>query len=133
LFGMTEINNHLFVYGTLQSPDNAFADYLAKHCSNYAEGCFKGQLYDIGEYPGAVLSPFGDDFVYGTIFLMDDAVSVFKVLDDYEGFGEEQPQPNEFVRKLVDVVVNDTVINCWVYLYDLPVNGLRRIESGRYL
>jgi gamma-glutamylcyclotransferase (GGCT)/AIG2-like uncharacterized protein YtfP len=123
-------NRYLFVYGTLLQPGNTFAAYLKKHCSFYGEGRFKGLLYDAGQYPGALFLPAGDNFVYGHIFLMDNAAAVLKVLDDYEGFGAEQLQPNEFIRELVDI--SEDVINCWVYLYNWPVEGLKLIESGRY-
>jgi gamma-glutamylcyclotransferase (GGCT)/AIG2-like uncharacterized protein YtfP len=124
--------NYLFVYGTLLQPGNTFAAYLKAHCTFYAEGSFKGLLYNIGEYPGALLLPYGDDRVYGNIYLLNDADEVLKVLDDYEGFGDAHPQPNEFIRKQVIVDANDASLTCWIYLYNWDVKGLKQMESGRY-
>jgi gamma-glutamylcyclotransferase (GGCT)/AIG2-like uncharacterized protein YtfP len=127
------INNYLFVYGTLLNAGNEFAIYLKNNCSFYADGKFEGRLYDIGEYPGAVADEQSTGYVYGSIFLMNDAVSALKHLDDYEGYGPEQEQPNLFVRETIEVDSDNGIIGCWCYLYNLPVDGLRLIESGDYL
>jgi gamma-glutamylcyclotransferase (GGCT)/AIG2-like uncharacterized protein YtfP len=125
------INNYLFVYGTLLDDDNEFGRYLKHNCSYYAEGRFKGRLYDIGEYPGAVaLSP---GYVYGSIYVMNDPAETLKVLDDYEGFGEEQEQPNLFVREVIEVEIDVKKLACWVYLYNLATDNYPQVLSGKYL
>jgi gamma-glutamylcyclotransferase (GGCT)/AIG2-like uncharacterized protein YtfP len=126
-------NRYLLVYGTLLQPGNTFAAYLKKHCSFYGEGRFKGLLYDMGQYPGAIFLPAGDNFVYGHIFLMDNAGAVLKVLDDYEGFGTEQPQPNEFIRDIIEIETGAELVKCWVYLYNLPVENFPQIKMGKYI
>jgi len=126
------INNYLFVYGTLLNADNEFAIYLKNNCSFYANGKFKGRLYDVGEYPGAIADDQHASYVYGSIIMMDDTVSAFKYLDDYEGFGPEQEQPNLFVRETIEVNSDKGIISCWCYLYNLPVDGLKLIASGDY-
>jgi len=55
-----------------------------------------------------------------------------KYIDDYEGFGEDQEQPNLFIREMAQVETDIGRIDCWVYLYNLPVEGFRGIESGDY-
>ena len=126
-------NNYLFVYGTLLKKGNKSADFLKSHCSLYAEGRFKGLLYNLEEYPGAVSVPLGDDFVYGSIFTIDGDGAILRLLDDYECFGDDQPQPNEFVRELINVETDNGVLACWVYLYNLGVKGLDKVESGKYI
>jgi gamma-glutamylcyclotransferase (GGCT)/AIG2-like uncharacterized protein YtfP len=55
------------------------------------------------------------------------------VLDDYEGFGpEDQEQPNLFIRELLPIETAEGIINCWVYLYNLEIDGLTEINSGDY-
>jgi len=125
-------NKYLFVYGTLLNAANEFAIYLKNNCSFYADGKFKGRLYDMAEYPGAIVDEQYSGYVYGSIFMMDDAISALKYLDDYEGFGPEQEQPNLFIRELVKIDSDKGIISCWCYLYNLPVYGLRLIESGDY-
>jgi gamma-glutamylcyclotransferase (GGCT)/AIG2-like uncharacterized protein YtfP len=125
------MNNLLFVYGTLLNDDNEFGNYLRKNSIVYSTGKVKGSLYDIGEYPGVVLSD-GDEYVYGTIFQLNDPVSALKILDEYEGFGEDQPQPNEYVRVLTEVETETDIIICWIYVYNLPVDTFPYINSGKY-
>jgi gamma-glutamylcyclotransferase (GGCT)/AIG2-like uncharacterized protein YtfP len=130
---MEQASNYLFVYGTLLDSDNEFAAYLNNNCSFYAKGRFKGQLYDIGEYPGAVADSNSTHYIYGSVVLIHNPIPVLKQLDDYEGFGDNQEQPNLFVRELMQIETAEGFINCWVYLYNLPVDTLVLIESGDYL
>lgn len=124
---------YLFVYGTLLDADNEFAIFLRKHCRFVKKGKFKGRLYDIGEYPGAIADTQTDDYIHGSIYLLDNASMVLEKLDDYEGFGPDQEQPNLFIRKLMEIETNTRSIDCWVYLYNRDVNGLGYIRSGDYL
>jgi gamma-glutamylcyclotransferase (GGCT)/AIG2-like uncharacterized protein YtfP len=123
---------YLFVYGTLLDTDNEFAAFLRKHCSFVKRGKFKGILYDIGEYPGAVFNNKIDGYVHGSIYLMSNATQVLEKLDDYEGFGDDQEQPNLFIRQLVEIETNSRAIDCWVYLYNREVGGLPIISKGDY-
>jgi gamma-glutamylcyclotransferase (GGCT)/AIG2-like uncharacterized protein YtfP len=130
---MNEIGSYLFVYGTLLNKKNELGAHLNANCIFYTDGKFNGKLYNIGEYPGAILIADSDDYVYGKIFMVTDQCITLQLLDDYEGFGADQPQPNEFTRKLISIKTSDKVVECWVYLYNLPVDGLSVIESGKYL
>lgn len=125
-------NAYLFVYGTLLQAGNEYARYLTSHCKLMGPAKFKGTLYDIGQYPGAIANAFVDTYVHGSIFLMDDATSVLQVLDDYEGIGPNGPHPHEYIRQLFDVETDAGQLNCWVYFYALPVNQYKQIVSGNY-
>jgi gamma-glutamylcyclotransferase (GGCT)/AIG2-like uncharacterized protein YtfP len=129
---MEDTSKYLFVYGTLLDEKNEYGAYLKNNSTSYNEGKLQGELYDIGDYPGAINLTECDLWVHGLIFTVSDLPAVLKVLDDYEGFGEECPQPNEFVRKLLPVEADNDIINCWVYLYNLPVENFRHIKSGKY-
>ena len=126
------MNNLLFVYGTLLNENNEYAVYLKNHSRFYSNGKIKGKLYDIGEYPGAILLPKGEDYIYGSILELDQPENVFPVIDDYEGYGNDQPGPNEFIRLLAQVETSSALLNCWVYVYNLPIAGLKLIKNGRY-
>ena len=130
---MEQTGSYLFVYGTLLDTGNEFAAYLNNNCSIHTKGKFKGRLYDIGEYPGAVAGNNSNGYVYGNIVLIHNPITVFKQLDDYEGFGNDQQQPNLFIRELMEIETAEDIIDCWVYLYNLPVKELVLIESGDYL
>ena len=126
------MSSYLFVYGTLMDSENEIAEILRLNSTFVATGKFKGKLYDIGEYPGAVLVNDGYNFVFGSILLINSPEETFKVLDEYEGFGEDEEQPNLFVRYLLDIETATEITKCWVYLYNLPVAGFKQITSGKW-
>jgi gamma-glutamylcyclotransferase (GGCT)/AIG2-like uncharacterized protein YtfP len=129
---MKEKNCYLFVYGTLLDTGNEYGNYLLNNSTFYSNGQIKGKLFDIGEYPGAIYLPAGDDYVYGKIYLIDKPDNTLKILDEYECFGENVSQPNLFRRELIEVETDKSPLNCWVYLYNLPLDGLSQITSGSY-
>lgn len=125
--------NKLFIYGSLLETDNEFGRYLKQHATIYKPGNFKGKLYDAGEYPGAIHLPDIDYKVHGNIIKLNDVDETLKYIDDYEGFGDDQLQPNLFIRKLLTVQTADANVKCWVYLYNHPTTHLKQILSGDYL
>jgi gamma-glutamylcyclotransferase (GGCT)/AIG2-like uncharacterized protein YtfP len=129
---MRKANSYLFVYGTLLDQENEFAAYLNQNCSFYAKGRFKGALYDAGAYPAAIFLPESSGYVYGKIFVIRTPNEVLKQLDDYEGYGTDQAYPNLFIRERLKIETAKNLIPCWVYLYNLPVDGLLPITSGNY-
>jgi gamma-glutamylcyclotransferase (GGCT)/AIG2-like uncharacterized protein YtfP len=130
---MAQITPYLFVYGTLLNTQNQYGAYLQQHCTFLQNGKFKGKLYDMGEYPGAIFSDEGDQYVHGSVYQMDNPKNLLSFIDDYEGFGAGQDQPNLFIRDLKDIETTASTIACWVYVYNLPVKHLVQIKSGKYL
>jgi len=126
---MTDI---LFVYGTLLQLGNEFADYLNQQCTYITSGKIRGILYDIGEYPGLVIPGDAEHYTYGSVFKLRHPKENLRAIDDYEGFGPGQEQPNLFVRVIKPVETNNDIIEAWVYLYNLPVADLPQIISGNY-
>jgi gamma-glutamylcyclotransferase (GGCT)/AIG2-like uncharacterized protein YtfP len=127
------MNNLLFVYGTLLDEDNEYAIYLKSNSRYYSLGKLKGKLYNLGEYPGAILHDESGGYIQGSVLQIDDPVKILPVIDYYEGFGEKESQPNEFIRVSAEVETDIGPVICWVYLYNLPVTGLALIENGRYI
>ncbi|MDB5024160.1 MAG: gamma-glutamylcyclotransferase, partial [Mucilaginibacter sp.] len=74
-----------------------------------------------------------DEYVYGSILQLNNLRKILPVIDHYEGYGDDQLQPNEFIRVSLEVETGADSVACWVYLCHLPVTGLTRIESGRYI
>lgn len=124
------MNDKLFVYGTLLDEDNKYGIYLRHNSRFYATGKVKGKLYHLGEYPGAILE--GEHHIYGTILQMDNAVEALGLIDIYEGFGDQEPQPNEFIRILTLSETDRGSVGCWIYVYNLPYQSFPRIETGIY-
>ncbi|GAA4314959.1 gamma-glutamylcyclotransferase [Mucilaginibacter gynuensis] len=123
----------LFVYGTLLLSDNDFGRYLKNNCTFFSHGRFKGKLFDIGEYPGAIIDQSGNHYVHGSIYKLHNADKVLKILDEYEGVGENEIQPNLYTRGILQVDTTDGSYPCWVYLYNWPLDAKVFIEGGDYL
>jgi gamma-glutamylcyclotransferase (GGCT)/AIG2-like uncharacterized protein YtfP len=130
---METTGQFLFVYGTLLQPGNEFAEYLNKHCKFINNGKIKGRLYDIGEYPGAVVDSNEERYIYGSIFMMDDPDTILKVIDDYEGIGELYGHPQEYIREQVDIQSYSDIISCWMYLYNSPLIACNEVATGNYI
>jgi gamma-glutamylcyclotransferase (GGCT)/AIG2-like uncharacterized protein YtfP len=125
------INDLLFVYGTLLSTNNEFAKYLRQNATFYNTGKIKGRLYDMGNYPGVIANTGKDYDIVGSIYQLKSA-DAWKTIDGYESYGEGQPQPYLYIRKMLPVTTPDGVIEAWVYIYNLSVEGLVEIEGGDY-
>jgi gamma-glutamylcyclotransferase (GGCT)/AIG2-like uncharacterized protein YtfP len=120
------INDLLFVYGTLRrASDHPFARHLAANAEWLGMAEFRGLLFDIGTYPGAV--PSGDPAhrVRGEVYRLTDPATILSLLDRYEEFGEEFPKPNEFIRKSQTVrLLAGNTVKAWIYLYNHSADNL---------
>ncbi len=125
---------YIFVYGSLRkdipSPARAVLD---DHAEYIGEALFRGKLYEIDWYPGVIPSDNENDVVHGEVYKMVDRFEVLSKLDRYEGCSPMDPKPHAFIRKQVPVILERDEITAWIYLYDLPVDGLTQIPSGDYL
>ncbi|MXV17025.1 gamma-glutamylcyclotransferase family protein [Hufsiella ginkgonis] len=124
--------NLLFIYGTLLQTGNKYAEYLKERSVRIGSGCFKGYLYDIGNYPGAVHDPAAESVVCGTVVAISDP-EVWPVLDQYEMISEIPDPSDEYVRKIVNICTATGDMECWVYLYNWPVDKHVFISDGDYL
>lgn len=122
--------NYLFVYGTLlQDFNNTMSRFLAEHAAFVSKGYFIGKLYEVDNFPGAILSDDEAEKVYGSIYKIHDIHKTFEVLDAYEGVTD-----GLYRRLLVETYLNSgNPVNTWVYIYNQPTNHLKRIPSGNYL
>lgn len=97
------------------------------------EGCVRGVLYDLGEYPGARLDVAADSRIFGTVFELPGDEGVLRALDRYEGFNPEAVKDSLFVREKHAVELADRrKIDCWIYAYNLEPVGARVIVDGRF-
>lgn len=126
------MNDLIFVYGTLLDAENKYGLYLRDNSKFFSSARVMGKLFNIGQYPGVVLYPDGDDSVHGVLLQMDDPETVLDLIDIYEGFGNDQPQPNEFIRVLADAETESGIQVCWVYIYNLSLINIPQITSGNY-
>ena len=137
---MTNNPDYLLVYGTLRPLfDNPFAQFLRQHSQYVGDAVFPGLLLDLARpgtpgYPGAIYQPDSVTNVVGTVYdIGPHKQLILAYLDDYEGVGEAFDQPNEYIRVVIPVRCRDTVIDCWVYLYNELTDGWLIILSGDYV
>jgi gamma-glutamylcyclotransferase (GGCT)/AIG2-like uncharacterized protein YtfP len=129
------MQDHLFVYGTLMRGfDHPMAQLLSRAADFIGEARCLGRLYLVKHYPGLVLSDDVDDVVFGELFQLRRTAEVLREFDIYEACGEGFAQPTEYVRQIIEITLgNGEAREAWTYLYNWPVDRLRRIASGRFL
>ena len=125
----------MFVYGTLmQAYDHPMARLLAEQAERVGEGSCCGRLYQIKHYPGLIESSDPTDRVFGELFRLRETKALLAQLDEYEGCGPSAPQPTLYIRAMRPIArAGQPDVDAWVYLYNRPVAGLKRIVSGRFL
>ncbi len=127
---------HLFVYGTLTSAHAAPPHRLLARAGRcIGQGSVAGLLFDLGAYPGLVLTehPEARKRVHGEIWRLLAPRQVLPRLDAYEGCGAGEPEPHLFERRLVAVrLESGRELEAWVYVYNGDVAHLRPIPGGRW-
>ncbi len=117
--------DHLFVYGTLRrASHHPLASLLADNAEWLGFADFRGQLFEIGPYPGAIPSHDTKHRIRGEVYRLRDPATLLPQLDHYEGFGEAFPKPNEFVREMREVLLEGCPLKAWIYLYNHPIDNL---------
>lgn len=126
---------YIFVYGTLRRDTNSEMHHLlAEYAEFIGEATRLGKLYEVGRYPGMVLSDNIKDSVHGEVYLLRHEDIVLPLLDQYEEFGPEFPEPNEYRRQRQTVFLgNGDRITAWLYVYNHPVAELKLIKSADFL
>lgn len=125
---------HLFVYGTLMSSttlraaaSSSLVDRVKTHWRYAGTGFINGRLYDLGRYPGAVVSPSGGHHVFGEIYEVVHEKALFRELDKYEG--------TEYARVPVDVYIDESpVVVAWCYTISAQhAEPFPYVAGGRYI
>lgn len=129
------MTSYLFTYGTLLSGiHHPMHEVMLRYAELSGTGFINGKLYDMGNYPGLVLSNNVRKLVWGEIYRIHDEDELFRYLDDYEGCAQHSRQPHEYRRDLVSI--HDTQehsLLAWTYLYKQPIKHLPLIPTGDYL
>ena len=149
----------LFVYGTLMSAATGAMGrgprarlYAASRIVGPAS--VAGHLFDLGSYPGLVLSPpldhtpaagtrstpepAGAACVWGELRELHEPDAVFPWLDRYEGIDPEHTAASDYRRVILDVVRGDVApgapatVSAWVYVYQGPLASSVRLPLGRW-
>jgi len=125
--------DYLFVYGTLRDGyDLKLKDKISADIEYIGKAKVEGSLYDLGKYPGAVKEKEKNEII-GDVFVVNNPDKVFKILDKYEGYLNENKQNSEFVRKKNRVKLNSgKSVVAWVYWYNYDLQGKSRIKYKDY-
>jgi gamma-glutamylcyclotransferase (GGCT)/AIG2-like uncharacterized protein YtfP len=127
----------LFVYGTLRKDSkNEMHHKLARDSIYVGEGRIRGELYDVGTYPGIVLREGCLDMVVGEVYGLNSqhAARMWQVLDNYEGCGPDCPEPHEYRRQRVRVCLDDgNEVDAWAYILASLSTAAIRVPGGDYL
>lgn len=117
---------HLFAYGTLKpglAPPEIAA--LTARLRPVGAGRVRGVLYDLGPYPGVVLDPEAETWVWGAVLALPEGDSLLEALDRYEG--------REFQRKVCEVeLAGGSRLRCWVYEFIGNLRGAKRVVTGEW-
>jgi len=129
--------DRLFVYGTLRNDIQKSMFHVlaaeAREVTFVGHGRIQGRLFDLGEYPGLVLSGDPARWVHGEVYALDNPSETLSRLDDYEGCGPNDRKPHEFERVERDIVLDSGASDkAWVYSYAGSVANKREILSGDY-
>lgn len=127
---------YLFVYGSLRKGFHSpVYEYISRYFHFIGEGKVKGQLFDLGSYPGAI--PVNDDsFIAGELYQIKNESEfswAMAQLDDYEGVTVEAGEAQLYRRDLADIFINNEIVPAWIYWYNGDVSGRPVIASGDLL
>jgi gamma-glutamylcyclotransferase (GGCT)/AIG2-like uncharacterized protein YtfP len=127
-------DDYLFVYGTLrQESGKKISRVLACYADFIATATYQGKLYQINDYPGAVPSANANDVVHGEVYKLSCSDIILAQLDDYEECSHSFPEPTEYNRCQQTIKLETSeMISAWMYLFNRPIAGLQRIQSGDF-
>ena len=112
------MKTRLLVYGLLRKGDSL--GHMMAGAESLGEARVAGHdLYDLGDYPGAVP---GDGELVCELYVLPNPTSL-AALDEAEGVGRNPP-----LYRRVPVMANGRL--AWLYVYARSVEGLPKIESG---
>ncbi len=126
---------YLFVYGSLRErAAHPMHRHLREHARPAGKASISGKLYDLGPYPAALPDDSGCWRVVGELHRLVAPAELLDLLDEYEGCGPQDPQPQAYRREMRTVeLAGGKRLQAWVYLYNHSVAKQRQIESGDYL
>jgi gamma-glutamylcyclotransferase (GGCT)/AIG2-like uncharacterized protein YtfP len=106
---------------------------LAKYAEFVNDATCPGKLYKVDYYPGMIPSDDAKDIVCGEVYLLQHTDIVLPLLDQYEEYGREFPEPNEFIRQQQTVFLRSgKIVTAWIYIYNHPTEGLELIEPADF-
>lgn len=129
------MSEHLFIYGTLlphEAPTEIAS--VVKRFRRLGSAKVRGKLYDLGEFPGAILDPTSRTLIHGELVALPSDDQALQILDRYEEFDPTDPKSSLFVRKKAIVrMANGSNREGWVYVYNRSPGKAKLIRGGNYI
>lgn len=124
---------YLFVYGTLLPNQASEVRDLVRQMQRVGPATVRGRLYDLGEYPGAIIDNNSTTLVHGEVYRLPSNIGVLTKLDNYEEFDPDSPESSLFLRiKCFVRLFDGRILECWIYTYNGDVETAPFIPSGKY-
>ena len=117
----------VFVYGTLKV-GGRFSKRFDASRTNAKVGKIKGELYDLGSFPGVLLQ--GDSEVIGEVHTYKDAEEIEKAFDRIEGFRGTGEPHNLYEKRVVTAFTADGEESCIMYEFARHIEKDRKIKEG---
>lgn len=125
---------YLFLYGTLLVdgvPDEVAG--AVRSLRRIGPAHVRGRLYDLGEYPGAILAPSSKTLIHGEIFQVPVTADVLNAIDEYEEFYPANKEDSLFIRtKAEATLTNGQQVYCWMYVYNDDPGTAPLLADGVY-
>ena len=130
----------LFVYGTLMRAAEGWRfgkpqrDRLARESTFVGQATLAARLYDLGDYPGILLTDDSADVVHGEVVELTDPAASFTWLDPYESIVAGDEAASEYRRIVVPARLADgRTVQVWTYVYNRDLSRLTPVAGGRWL
>ena len=129
----------LFAYGTLMPGaggrlGRAQRERLGWEARSLGAASTAGRLYDLGRYPGLVLSEAPGDIAHGECLELIEPGRSLAWLDAYEGIVPARHPHNPYERCQRPVTLaGGEVVTAWAYVYLQDVSGAPLIADGRWV
>jgi gamma-glutamylcyclotransferase (GGCT)/AIG2-like uncharacterized protein YtfP len=139
------MKEYLFAYGTL-IPEAAPEEVRAplQRLRLLGSGSVPGRLYNLGDYPGAIVDTRSKDRICGDVYELPDDPAVLEALDAYEEFDPEKPEASLFRREQHLVTFSPEAkpghsgsqyprqLSCWMYVYNRNPDQASLVPSGTF-
>ena len=127
---------HLFVYGTLMSQacdamGSGERNRLRREARSLGPATLGARLFDLGQYPGLILSEAAGDVVHGEVFHLLQPAVTLAWLDRYEGIGWKGRDRDDYQRVNREVALaNNVELEVWTYVFQGSLRSARLLRSG---
>ncbi|MDA1273787.1 MAG: gamma-glutamylcyclotransferase [Verrucomicrobia bacterium] len=126
--------HYVSVYGSLRRDTAGKIHPLLEPAEFLGSGWFAGTLYDLGEFPGAIVTQNLSRKVKVEIYRLLSPETAWAGLDEYEDCDPARKSDALFHRTILAVELDSGgQLSTWVYLYNRSTETLSPIQSGDWV